>query len=261
MKEIIKNDPLLNSLWDNTILLGYRGSIAHDTYEENTTHDDYDLMGIYVPPPNVLFGLDKLDTIERIIPEKLSEKKTTTWDIVYYSLPKYLNLILKQNPNVMSLLWIEERFYLKRTGFGQQLIDARSDLLSKQCYHSYSGYAYGQLHRMTHHQPTGDMGLKRKELVERFGYDTKNAAHLIRLLKMGIETLTTGEIIVARPDNNQLLSIKRGEWPLEKVLKYSDELFSLLEQAFVKSTLPNKVNPQFTNNLCVTITKQFYSIP
>jgi len=33
----------------------------------------------------------------------------------------------------------------------------------------------------------GYMGKKRRELVMRVGYDAKNAAHLIRLLRMGIE--------------------------------------------------------------------------
>ena len=73
---------------------------------------------------------------------------------------------------------------------------------------------------------TGRMGAKRKELVEKFGYDTKNASHLIRLLKMGIEALTTGELLIERPDNNMLLEIKRGEWKLERVLKLSDSYSS-----------------------------------
>lgn len=255
---IILSDSVLRKLEPYCILRGFRGSIAHETYEESTTHDDKDLMGIFILPEDALFGLDRIETVERMIPEKLSEKRTVDWDIVYYSLPKYISLLMKQNPNVISLLWIEERFYQKRTGLGQTLIDNRDKFLSKQCYHSFCGYAYGQLHRMTHHHPTGDMGAKRKELVEKFGYDTKNASHLIRLLKMGIEVLLTGEMKVARPDNNMLLEIKRGEWTLERVLTYSDSLFKLIEEALVKSELPNKVDYHFANDLCVEITKKFY---
>ena len=255
--KIILQDELLRQLESQIILSGYRGSIAHDTYEENTTHDDKDIMGIFIPPKNVIYGLDRMETIERAIEEKLSEKRTVIWDIVYYSLPKYLSLVLKQNPNVLILLWLEDRFYLKRTKWGQRLIDARQQLLSKQCYHSFCGYASGQLHRMTHHCPTGRMGAKRKELVDKFGFDVKNASHLIRLLKMGTEVLTTGELIVARPDNNMLLGIKRGEWPLQKVLDYADSLFRLMEEAFVKSTLQNRVDYKFANDLCIEIMENF----
>jgi DNA relaxase NicK len=46
----------------------------------------------------------------------------------------------------------------------------------------------------------GYMGKKRRELVVRVGYDAKNAAHLIRLLRMGIEFLTEGTLYVERAD-------------------------------------------------------------
>jgi predicted nucleotidyltransferase len=257
---MIPRDKLIDGLEENVILKGYRGSIAHGTYEENTTHDDKDIMGIFVAPENCIFGIDNIETIDRAIPEKLSEKRTVIWDIVYYSIKKFLSLILKQNPNVIMMLWLDEKYYIKKTFLGNILISHRLSLLSKQCYHSFSGYAYGQLHRMTHHQPTGQMGAKRKELVDRFGYDVKNAGHLIRLLKMGIEALTTGELLVERPDNNMLLEIKRGEWPLQRVLDYSDSLFRLMEEALVKSPLISRVDHDFINWLCIDITKRFYGI-
>jgi len=257
-KQIIKNDKLLNEMEPYCILKGYRGSIAHNTYEENVTHDDKDVMGIFVPPEDVLFGLEKMETIERMVEEKLSQKRTVTWDIVYYSLPKYLNLVLKQNPNVLCILWLSEKHYIKKSSLGDKLVKNRHKLISKECYKSFTGYAYGQLHRMTHMAPTGKLGAKRKELVERFGFDVKNASHLIRLLKMGMEVLATGELLVERPDNNMLLEIKRGEWELQRVLDYALSLFRLVDEALIKSPLPNKVDYRFANDLCKWITINFY---
>lgn len=45
---------------------------------------------------------------------------------------------------------------------------------------------------------SGYMGEKRKAMVRKYQYDVKNAAHLIRLLRMGTEFLTTGELQVYR---------------------------------------------------------------
>ena len=255
---MIPKDEVLDNLEDYVILKGYRGSIAHGTYEETVTDDDHDIMGIFVPPPDTVFGIRNIECVERMIPEKLSEKRTRVYDIVYYSVQKYLNLIMKQNPNVICLLWLSPKHYIKRTKWGDLMIDNRERLLSKQCYHSFVGYAHGQLHRMTHHAANRDMGKKRKELVAKFGYDVKNAAHLIRLLKMGAEALVLGEMVVERPDNNQLLEIKRGEWTLERVQKYADELFLNLDQAMIKSSLQNKVGEAFVNDLCVKIVRGFY---
>lgn len=255
---VAAKDQLLSSLHNNLILLGYRGSIAHGTYEENTTHDDFDIMGIYVPPKSCIFGLEHIDTVERMIEEKLSQKRSRTWDIVYYSVQKYISLLLKQNPNVLSLLWLEDKHYIHKTHWGELLVSHKKDLLSRECYHSFSGYAYGQLHRMTHIGPTGRLGAKRKELIDRFGYDVKNASHLLRLLKMGIEVLNTGELVIERPERKMLLAIKRGEWPLEKVIKLTDELQGEMVTAFNNSTLKNKVNYSFANELCISIVEGFH---
>ena len=257
MNKLFK-DEVLSKLEPHCILKGYRGSIAHGTYEETVTHDDKDVMGIFVPPEDIVFGIRNVETIERTWEEKLSQKRSVVWDVVYYSLPKYLRLIMKQNPNVIMLLWLSEKHYMKVTKWGKLLIDNREKLLSRQCYKSFTGYAYGQLHRMTHHAPTGKMGAKRKELVERFGYDVKNAGHLIRLLKMGLETLSTGELIVERHDNQMLLEIKRGEWELQRVLDYANDLFKKVEDALITSPLRARVSESLVNDLCMEIARGFY---
>jgi hypothetical protein len=130
--------------------------------------------------------------------------------------------------------------------------------MSKRMYNSFSGYAYSQLHRMEHHAPTGRMGEKRKKLVEQFGYDVKNASQLIRLLKQGIEALSTGEIIVERPDAQMLLEIKRGEWSKERVIEYANSLFPQLVDALNNSKLPNRPDHIFANRICEEIHIEFY---
>ena len=265
MGQALKNkefkDELLQELEPYCILKGYRGSIAHNTYDPTVTEDDKDVMGVFVPPEDIVFGIRNMETVERMWEEKLSQKTKVVWDVVYYTVPKYIRLLLKQNPNVIMLMWLAEKHYIKKTALGMKLIDNRDKLLSKHCYQSFSGYAYGQLHRMTHHTPTGKMGAKRKKLVEKFGYDTKNASHCIRLLKMGMETLATGEMFVERPDNNMLLEIKRGEWELQRVLEYADDLFGKMESALISSELPNKVSEKFANELCIEIIREFYNCP
>ena len=133
------------------------------------------------------------------------------------------------------------------------LIENRNIFVSKQAYHSFTGYAYGQLKRMTHFACKGYMGEKRKQLVEKFGFDTKNSAHLIRLLRMGIEFLNEGHLYVRRKDAKQLLQIKKGEWTLEQVQKEADGLFKRAEQAYDNCTLQNRCNMDDINKLCVEI--------
>lgn len=218
----------------NMVLLGYRGSIAHGTYVPSTdpnSIDDKDIMGVYIGRKEHYLGFEKREVYERQVNE---------WDVVLYELRKFVGLLLKSNPNVLMLLWLPEKYYLLKNTFGESLITNRNLFVSKYAYHSFSGYAHGQFHRMTNFKCEGYMGKKRKGLVEKYGYDTKNASHLIRLLKMGIEFLTEGNLYVEREDATQLLSIKRGEWTLEQVKKEAEQLFNLAQEAYIQSKLPDK---------------------
>lgn len=64
----------------------------------------------------------------------------------------------------------------------------------------------------------------RHELEASYGYDTKHAMHLVRLLRMGYEAVTEGVIKVKRPDAQELLDIRFGKWKYEEVVQYAEEL-------------------------------------
>lgn len=76
----------------------------------------------------------------------------------------------------------------------------------------------------------------RGELEEKFGYDTKHAMHLVRLLRMGVEALRDGQIIVKRPDAEELLAIREGAWTYEEVVKYATEMDEEVRNVWYKKT-------------------------
>lgn len=99
------------------------------------------------------------------------------------------------------------------------------------------------------------MGEKRRGLVVKHGYDTKNAAHLIRLLVMCKEFLQSGELHVYRTnDADMLRTIKRGEWPLDEVKKRAEALFSEVKIERDRSTLPAEPYFDAISDLTETIT-------
>lgn len=235
------------------VLLGYRGSIAHGTYIPSTdpnSIDDKDVMGIFIGQKEHYFGFENREDYER----KMGE-----WDVVLYEIRKFMKLLLKNNPNVLMMLWLPEKYYLFKNEYGEALLKNRDIFVSKQAYHSFSGYAYGQFKRMTNFKFEGYMGDKRKALVEKFGYDVKNASHLVRILKMGIEFLTEGQLYVEREDAPQLISIKKGEWTLQQVKAEADKLFALAQEAYIKSKLPDKPDWDKAEKLLMSILQQkFY---
>jgi predicted nucleotidyltransferase len=233
-----------------SILLAYRGSIAHGTYEPNTdpnSIDDLDLMGISVPDIEHYFGLRQFGSRGTV------EIVDDPWDIVLYEARKAIGLLAKSNPNILSLLWLPEHLYIHVEPAGRLLIEARDLFATRTAFQPFVGYAKGQLHKMERGAFKGYMGEKRRALVERHGYDTKNAAHLIRILRMGIEFLRDGEMHVEREDAAELLAIKHGEWSLEEVKASANFLFGVAEEAHAASTLPDAPDFDAINVLCADV--------
>ena len=234
-------------IWDTAMIVAYRGSIAHGMYMPSidpNSIDDKDLMAVCIPPLDHFFGLKQFGS--RGTKEVMFEE----WDIVAYEIRKFIGLLEKGNPNVLSLLYLRPMDYIHKDHVADLLIKYREMFVGKHVYHSFAGYAHGQLHRMTHGAFKGFMGAKRKGLVEKYGYDTKNAAHLIRLLRMAIEYLGDGKLRVFRDDAPELLKIKCGEWTLEKVQAEASRLFKLAEEAYVRSPLPPTPDYDAINGLC-----------
>lgn len=64
---------------------------------------------------------------------------------------------------------------------------------------------------------------ERAALEDKHGYDTKHAAHLVRLLRMGREILLTGQVHVHRKsiDAEELLEIRRGSWSYNRLINWA----------------------------------------
>jgi predicted nucleotidyltransferase len=252
-RDILRENP---GIGDWCVLHGWRGSIAHGMYvpsNDPDSIDDKDTMAVCVPPIDHYFGLKDFGS------RGTQEIKRGEWDIVVYEIRKMIRLLAQGNPNVLSLLWLKPNLYLKRTETGEMLIENRDLFVGRHVYMPFIGYAKGQLHRMTHFPDVKQayMGEKRARLVERHGYDTKNAAHLIRILRMGIEFLRDGELIVDRGgyDATELLEIKRGEWPIEKVTEEADRLFKRADDTYDRCSLPTKPDAERVNRLCVEVVR------
>jgi predicted nucleotidyltransferase len=76
----------------------------------------------------------------------------------------------------------------------------------------------------------------RAELEAKYSYDTKHASHLLRLLRMGKEILTTGTIHVRRPDAEELLGVRRGGKTYEALMVEVESLQAELEKIYEEKT-------------------------
>lgn len=90
------------------------------------------------------------------------------------------------------------------------------------------------------------------------GYDSKNLCHCHRLLDMAIEIGEGRGINVRRENRDQLLSIRRGEYDYDTLVREAEEKIVKMDEVFGKSNLPKSIDPVFLNDLLINIRKKYY---
>lgn len=98
----------------------------------DTPTSDTDIKGVFYLPKEKFFGL-------HYIPQISNE----TNDIVYYELGRFVELLLKNNPNILEILASPQDCILyKHPIIGQLRLE---DFLSKLCKDTFAGYAMTQI--------------------------------------------------------------------------------------------------------------------
>lgn len=101
---------------------------------------------------------------------------------------------------------------------------------------------------------------KRAALEEKFGYDCKHGMHLVRLMRMCREVLTTGQVIVRRPDAGELLSIRNGAWPYDRLVEWAEAQDAEMDELLKTSPLPHAPDRVAIDKLCRDIVESHFSI-
>jgi hypothetical protein len=232
------------------------GSGAHGITVDGG-NDDRDEMGICLEPAAFVTGLARvpngIDGEEaRIVFEQF--ERHTAWDrdggtaersgagdldVIIYSARKWCRLALAGNPTVLIPLFVPDVETMLRTPPACELIANAERFVSKLAAHRFLGYLRSQRAAMT-----GESGAhtNRPELVAIHGFDTKFAAHALRLGIQGIELLTTGRMELPMADQSRqfLRAVRRGEIELDDVLARLDDYEAQLDALGRLSTVPDQ---------------------
>lgn len=233
----------------NTVLLGRMGSHSHGTFIQSTDPNligDVDLMGVCVAPMESYLGLGNFKDVI---------SKDAEFDIIVFEIRQFTRLLLMQNTSVLELLWLKDDLYI-HNDIQSEYIEKREIFLSKLAYKTFINYTYSRIKNMKINKFEKYMTPLRKTLVKNFGYDTKSAAHDIRIIRMGIELLNKSKLNVFREDADELIDIKTGKWELDKIMSLADKLLKDADLALKSSKLPDCPNTQEAELLLMNVIKQ-----
>lgn len=222
-----------------TILECVVGSTLHGTSVDDGL-EDLDLMGVYLESPFDKIGFQIKDTnVWRTKPEGVRSEAGDT-DYSGYGLGKYLTLALRCNPTILLPLFAPADALRACTIEGHDLRALAPSIVSKLAAPAFMGYMRRQQERLV--GTRGQMNVTRPELIQKYGYDTKYAGHIVRLAFQGIELLLTGRIPLPLPieQRDLVLAVRTGQFKFEEVLGMIDALEKDLKVAAEKSQLPEE---------------------
>lgn len=216
------------------------GSFAYGVSSDTS---DCDVYAFSTPPPEQVFPhingfIYKFGDLPKVfetfqkhhIQDPKHEHKM--YDIAIHSLPKYFQLCMENNPNMIDSLFVPPRCIVHSDEVGQLMRSHRKMFLHKGSWHKLKGYAYSQLKKLHTKKPTG----KRAETVEKYGYDVKFAYHIVRLLDEGEQILMDHDLDLER-NREQLKEIRAGEWTLEYLEEFFKRREASLDEEYFNSTL------------------------
>lgn len=89
-------------------------------------------------------------------------------------------------------------------------------------------------------------------------YDAKNMMHTFRLLDMAEDIASEGIIHVKRPNRDELLAIRSGEWSYEELVSAAETKLAKIDKAFNKSPLPETPPKGLAQNQLIQLRRNLY---
>lgn len=238
------------------------GSMA---YAVSSDSSDMDIYGWCIPPKEIIFphtaghiqGFGtQASNFEQYQQHHVIDKDVhKEYDFNIYSIVKYFQLCMNNNPNMIDSLFTAENMVLHATKLARHIRDNRRGFLHKGSWHTFKGYAYGQMHKMKINNPDPDS--KRYKSIVEHGFDVKFAYHVVRLLNEVEQILNEGDLDLHR-NNEQLKAIRRGDWSMPQIEDFFRSKEKSLETAYENSKLPHRPDEAFIKRLLMETLEEYY---
>jgi len=266
-------------------------------YGTSTPESDTDYRGIAIQEVRDL--INPFSHFEQFI--ELQNEDRTIWN-----LDKFFGLASDNNPNIIEILFANDKTITQITEEGEMLLSNSKLFLSQEVRKTFMGYAIAQIKKIETHRSyllnppkkkpeRKDYGLSEAPLFglekitniiwspreaikdewlgysqrersyrdasdswkkyeqwksnrnparavneEQYGYDTKHASHLMRLLYEGQDILSEHRLVFPLPYADFLLDIRDGVYKYEEILQMSNDEKRKLDS--IESSLPMKPN-------------------
>lgn len=240
-----------------TCLLAKTGSHAFGVNDDSS---DIDVMGIVIPPREILFPYKNKIFGFGAVPEPFEQCELfhvdidgKSHDFTFYNIVKIFDLATKSNPNIVDYIFVPDRCIIQSDSIWNIIKNNRTLFLSKQIENKFIGYAYSQIKKIE--EKKNFQNKKRQAWANEYGYDLKFAYHCVRLL---LEAEYIAEYNDLNVECNVLIlkDIRNGLWTFDDIKNFFDEKTKDIKHKFSISELPDKPDIGKIENVLIQCLKE-----
>jgi len=220
-------------------------------YNLSTKDSDTDFRGVfYATDPCYLAGLNKIESIVT----------TGETDATYYEIVHFFSLLRKSNTQVLEILFAPDEAFTWLPFEFRVIRDHGSELFcSETLKKSLQGYFHSEM-RLATGERSGNLGSKRKDAVQAYGFSPKNFTQMIRICLLGTNLFLHDEVIVdsrlyGENQHNLLMEIKTEPQNFNKdqLVKIANIYFHRLLAAMDSSSVKHEFNGDLAAQLILEI--------
>ena len=243
---------------NKTILDFISGSKLYGTQIDSGS-SDLDFMSIVIENKNNFLSFSPTETwVQRQQPEGVRSLPGDV-ELTIYGLKKYLKLALAGNPTILLALFVKGNMIQYISEEGEELQALAPHIISRQVAAPFKGYMRQQYERLIGER--GQKNCTRPELVEKYGFDTKYAGHIVRLGYQGIELLKTGRLTLPmrKEDAELVREIRMGKWSFNLTCAIIKDLEEILEDTIKNNTLPERPDTAYVQEWMINTYLKYWT--
>jgi hypothetical protein len=216
-------------------------------YGLDTPESDRDIRGVFLnTSANLILGLDHIEHIRK-----------ENEDVMYFEFKHFLSRLRRTNTQMIELLFADEEDFAKIEPEFTKVKENKLKLInSRTLFNSLIGYIESEK-RLANGERTGELGSKRKQSLEKYGFSPKNFSHLFRLAHCGSVFFETNNYPVNIKKNNPefrdfIYSVKTEPHKFSKdyLNVMTNKSIEKLKASFENRQVELEFDCEFANDLC-----------
>ena len=162
------------------------------------------------------------------------------------------------NPNILDFILCKKSCIIYSDDTGDEISNFGQNFISKQSVSRFLGFAKNHLRSMDGRRKSGIYPEKRKHLFEAYGFDCKDAGHILRCL-LSLQDMLINHNYEIDKHSDIVRDVRNGKYSFEWVVEWTNTQEQKIKQLEQTSTLREHPDHDLIRSKLVELLEKYWS--